>query len=160
MYYKINPTGCGEKKGLVEIRFDCFFEEHEPEYAKHYFTFPVWPESGYPGKVDEVGDPIDNNNYIKWRESLPTESHENPFVCHFRCFEPDITDEDILKAAEEILTMSYKNYKDGDLGKNKNEPIEFSTSIVKIQASLSRAESVKAADYAAVALAIKSEELM
>lgn len=25
-YVKINPTGCAERKGLVQVRFDCYLE--------------------------------------------------------------------------------------------------------------------------------------
>jgi hypothetical protein len=30
MYYKINPTGCTERNGLVQVRFDCYLDPLDP----------------------------------------------------------------------------------------------------------------------------------
>lgn len=151
-YYKINSTGCNERNGLVQVRFDCYFEPTDPGYAEHHVTVPIIPAEGYLGKVDEMGSPVDTADYDKWIASLPTVTRDNPFCCHFRCFEPDITDADILKAGESILAMAKANYAKGELTKNVNPPAKFSTNIVKIQASLNRVEAVKATDFTKVSL--------
>lgn len=150
MHYKINATGCGERKGLVEIRFDCFLDKKDPGYAEHHVTVPIYPKEGYPGKVDEMGMPLEQGTYDLWVSTLPTETRDNPFCCHFRCFEPDVTDEEIKKAGEEILAMVYENHRKDDLKANKNLPVNFTTNIVKIQASLSRVEAIKQSDFTAV----------
>ena len=151
MYYKINPTGCTERNGLVQVRFDCYLDPLDPGYAEHHVTVPVITEP-YPGKVDAEGIPKDQKDFDKWIASLPTETRDNPFCCHFRCFEPDVTDTDLVKAGDEILKMAYDNNKVGTLYKNTNPKVEFTTNIVKIQASLSRANSIKATDFTKVSL--------
>ena len=36
MFFKINPTGCGERKGLCEVRYDLYLEPADYGYAEHY----------------------------------------------------------------------------------------------------------------------------
>lgn len=151
-YYKINPTGCAERNGLVQTRFDCYFNPGDPGYAEYHVTVPIIPKEGYPGKVDEMGSPADMEDYEKWLASLPTETKDNPFCCHFRCFEPDITDADLIKDGDSILSMALVNHAKGTLSKNANPPVQFTTSLVKIQASLNRVEAVKATDFTKVSL--------
>ena len=148
MYFKVNPTGCSERKGLVEVRFDCYLDPTDPGYAEHHVTVPVI-SGDYPGKVDEMGVPAGMDDYQKWLDSFPTETRDNPFCCHFRCFEPDVTDADLLKAGDEILKMAFDNNKVGTLQKNTNPKVTFTTNITKIQASLSRVETIKQTDFTA-----------
>lgn len=149
MYFKINNTGCGEKKGLVEVRFDCYLDPADVGYAEHHVTVPVISGS-YTGKVDATGVPADMADYQKWIDSFPTITRDNPFCCHFRCFEPDVTDNDLIAAGKEILQMAFDNNKTNTLYKNTNPKVTFTTNIVKIQASLSRVESIKQTDFTAV----------
>jgi hypothetical protein len=151
-YYKINSTGCNERNGLVQIRFDCYLDPKDPGYAEHHVTVPIIPKEGYPGKVNDMGAPADMADYDKWIASLPTETRDNPFCCHFRCFEPDITDADILKEGEAILSMAKANYAKGKLAKDSNPQVQFTTNLVKIQASLRRVNSIKATDFTKVSL--------
>jgi len=156
-YVKINPTGCNERNGLVQVRFDCYLEPTDVGYTEHHVTVPVIPKEGYLGKVDEMGAPVDMADYDRWIASLPTETRDNPFCCHFRCFEPDITDEGIGKAGEEILAMAKANHTKGELSKNVNPPVKYSTNIVKIQASLSRVNSIKNSDFAKISAELGSK---
>lgn len=151
-YVKINPTGCNERKGLVQVRFDCYLEPTDAGYSEYHVTVPVVPAEGYPGKVDDMGTPVDTADYDKWIASLPTVTRDNPFCCHFRCFEPDIEDADLLKEGESILSMSKANHAKGTLSKNTNPPVQFTTSLVKIQASLNRVDSIKATDFTKVSV--------
>lgn len=146
-YYKINSTGCNERNGLVQVRFDCYLDEQDPGYAEYHVTVPIIPKEGYPGKVNDMGAPADMADYDKWIAALPTITRDNPFCCHFRCFEPDITDADILRAGESILAMAKANHAKGELSKNVNPPVQFTTSLVKIQASLSRVSDIKSTDF-------------
>lgn len=151
MYYKINPTGCTERNGLVQVRFDCYLDPLDPGYAEHHVTVPVISGS-YTGKVDAMGSPVDQAAYDKWLASFPTETRDNPFCCHFRCFEPDVTDTDLVKAGDEILKMAGDNFKAGTLCENSNPKVTFTTSLSKITASLNRAETIKATDFTAVSV--------
>lgn len=150
MYFKINKTGVSEYKGLVEVRFDCYLEPTDAGYSSHHVTVPVIPPEGYSGKVDTMGVPANMDDYKKWLASLPTETRDNPFCCHFRCFEPDVTDAEIVKAGDEILKMAGDNFKKNELFKNANPKVTFTTSLSKITASLNRAEAIKATDFTAV----------
>jgi hypothetical protein len=149
MYFKINKTGVSEYKGLVEVRFDCYLDPLDPGYAEHHVTVPVITEP-YPGKVDEMGSPADQAAYKKWLASFPTVTRDNPFCCHFRCFEPDVTDADLVKAGAEILKMAGANHQKGDLKKNTNPKVTFTTNLSKITASLNRVEAIKATDFSKV----------
>ena len=149
MYFKINETGCGEHKGLVKVRFDCYLDPTDDGYSEHHVTVPIITDP-YPGKVDAEGSPADQKDYDTWLASLPTETRDNPLCCHLRCFEPDITDKQLLEEGAAILAMVGKNR--SDLRKNANPPVEYTTSLVKIQASLGRASEIKTTDFSKVAI--------
>jgi len=125
MYFKVNPTGCNERKGLVEVRYDLYLDPTDYGYPEHYVQVPVMPEGGYPGKVDAMVAPVDQEDYAKWFAGLERAWQNNPFCCHFCQFEPEVTDEEILFVGELALDMAYKNWQAGDLHKNKNEPVQF-----------------------------------
>ena len=121
-FFRINLTGCQEHKGLCEIRYDLYLDPTDEGYSEHYVSVPVYPKSGYEGKVDEMGQPVDMEDYKKWRDALPTVMQHNPFCCHFCQFEPDVTDEEILFVGELALDMAGKNWATRELSKNKNAP--------------------------------------
>lgn len=122
MFYKINLTGCQEHKGLCEVRYDLYLDPTDEGYSEHYVSVPVYPEGGYPGKVGEMGQPIDMEDYTAWVKSLPTVMQHNPFCCHFVQFEPTVTDEEILFVGELALDMGIRNWATRELSKNKNIP--------------------------------------
>lgn len=150
-YFKINKTGADERKGLVQVRFDCYLSRDDEGNEEHYVTVPDLTDAVYEGKLDGEGMPVDQKDFEAWIASLPTITRNNPFCCHFRCFEPDVTDEGLLKAGDEILAMSMKNWETRELRKNANPAVTFTTNIVKIQASLTRAETIKQTDFVTVA---------
>lgn len=121
-YFKINKTGCSEHKGLCEVRFDLYLSRTDEGNEEHYVTVPVFPEGGYSGEKNEIGIPIDMDAYNNWVASLPTETRNNPFCCHFCQFEPNVTDEEILFVGELALDMAMKNWRTRELVKNKNIP--------------------------------------
>ena len=107
MYYKVEPSGCCERKGMVQIRFSFYLEPGDYGYDKHHVEVPIIPKDGYPGKVDEVGSPYDMEDYIMWIDKLPTEWVNNPFHNHFCLLDPDVSDvyihtkgKDFLRAAK------------------------------------------------------------
>jgi len=36
MYFEINNSGCSERKGMVQVRYDLFLDEQDYGYEKHY----------------------------------------------------------------------------------------------------------------------------
>jgi hypothetical protein len=125
VYFTVNPTGCGERKGFVEVRYDLYLEPGDHGYAEHYVQIPVWPDGGYPGNVNADGSPVREENYAGWHASLPRAWQNNPFCGHFVQMNPDVTDEEILVTGEEVLNMAYENWQDGDIRKNKNPPVNL-----------------------------------
>lgn len=151
-YYKINPTGCGENKGLVEVRYDCYLSRDDTGNEQHYVTVPDFTDAVYEGKIGDMG-PEDVEDYRKWVESLPTITRNNPFCCHFVQFEASVTDEEIVKKGEEILKMAFDNFQKGALHENKNAPFTLSKEPDKQESAL-RASSIKTTDYVVVEAAL------
>ncbi len=125
MYFRINHSGCSERKGLCEIRYDFYLDPEDYGYEQHYVQVPVWPPDSYSGQVDDMGSPVDQSNYDKWFNGLPRIWQNNPFCCHFFQFEPTVTDEEILASGEKFLKMAYENWQKGDLNLNKNESVNL-----------------------------------
>ena len=103
MQVEIEPTGCCEHKGMVQVRFCMYLEPGDYGYATHHVQLPIIPEGGYQGKVDEIGQPIDREAYDKWLDGLPKQWQNNPFHNHFIQVEPTATDEEILDIASRNL---------------------------------------------------------
>ena len=146
MYFNINKTGCNERKGLVEVRYDLYLDESDYGYNEHYVQVPVIPEGGYPGKMTD-GNPDSQEDYNNWYSSLEKIWRNNPFCCHFCQFEPDVTDEEIIFVGEMVLDMAYKNWQDGELGWNSNLPVSFSSDIEKKNRCKTRIERIKNTDF-------------
>lgn len=128
MYFKINKTGCQTNKGVVEVRYDCYLSRTDPGNEEHYVTVPDYENNPpYDGKLDDMGAPVDLDDYQKWHDSLPTITRNNPFCCHFRQFPETVTDEEILQHGEDILDMAYDNHQRKDLASNWNPEIQRST---------------------------------
>lgn len=108
MYFKIEPSGCYERKGLVQIRFDCFLDEGDSRYDEYT---------------------------------------SRPFCCHFRLFDSDVTDDELVSAGKEILIMAYENFQTGDLSKNRNAKITYISGTVAKQRSIERVSAVRATDF-------------
>lgn len=125
MYFKVNVTGCGERRGLCEVRYDLYLDPDDHGYSEHYVQVPMIPEGGYMGKMDNMGVPVDQVDYDKWLAALPRVWQNNPFCCHFCQFESTVTDEEILYVGELALDMAFNNWKTGDLHKNKNQPVSL-----------------------------------
>ena len=125
MHHKIEKSGCNERKGLCEIRYDLFLDPGDDGYDVHYVNVPVWPEGGYPGVVDVMGIPSSQQDYDTWLTGLPRVWQNNPFCCHFMQHEPTVTDAEILASGEKFLAMAYENWQKGDLHLNKNVPVNL-----------------------------------
>jgi hypothetical protein len=156
-YFKINKTGCSEHKGLCEVRFDLYLSRTDEGNEEHYVTVPVFPEGGYSGEKNEIGIPIDMEAYNNWVASLPTETRNNPFCCHFCQFEPDVTDEEILFVGELALDMAMKNWPTRELAKNQNLPVNFSTDAEKKADCETRMETIHATDFVSFSETVKTK---
>jgi|LSQX01.1.fsa_nt_gb hypothetical protein len=119
MHFKIEKTGCSERKGLVQVRFDLFLDDNDVGYKDHLV------ETEIDGKKETV---------------------VNPFCCHFCQFEPGVTDEEILYVGELALDMAGKNYH--DLKKNKNLPVYFTEDNTKRATAAMRVKNIMKTDFA------------
>ena len=84
-YAKINKSGCYERHGNLQIRFDFFLEEEDPRYSDTYIQVPDIP------KETEVPE----NAADEWADQFPKKWQLSPFHSHFVYFGPDVTDEEI-----------------------------------------------------------------
>jgi hypothetical protein len=108
---RINPSGCEIRKDRIKLRLDFFLYPTEPNYDKRHLFVVDWdsPEAqaGYPGAVDELGEPIDCAAYQAWEDSLPRVWVDTPLHTHF--IHPDHTasDDDIRSEISRCLSYFY-----------------------------------------------------
>jgi len=82
-----NLNGTHFKNGSLLVRLDLIPPEGTEAYKVHHVnvideTSEDWL-SGYPGKVNEFGEPIDQEDYDAWINSLPRIWRTNPALSHF-----------------------------------------------------------------------------
>ena len=103
-FFKIEKSGCNVFKGLVQIRYDLFWGEQDPEYK--LIEVPIIPDEGYTGEETEEA-------YQAWLASLPTQLI-NPSICgRIVYFDPSVTDEEILFVGELALDIAEKFLRQG-----------------------------------------------
>lgn len=107
MYVKVEPTGCSERRGMVQVRFSMYLEPGDYGYNKYYIQEPIFPKEGYQGKVDENNFPIDLEDYNKWVKSLPANWVNTPFHNHFIRVSADTSNEEIMDIGEAFLHEAY-----------------------------------------------------
>lgn len=131
MYFKVDKGegGVTEKEGRVCIKFMFYLDPGDYRYDEKYYEYPIdsYIKAGYPGKVDEFGNAIDQKDYDTWWDSLPTEMYHSEFHSHFVQVDPDITDEEILYLGEIACIMAKRKWDQhinlGDKKKTiKNQP--------------------------------------
>ena len=129
MYIKVEPSGCCERKGMVQIRLCMYLDPTDYGYERHYVnvidTNSAAYLKGYKGEVDAMGRPIDQADYDSWFNSLPKVWQNNPFHNHFVYVEPDITDIEIMQIGEAFLAKSYVRWGNNEKLDLKNPPISF-----------------------------------
>jgi len=113
VFVKVEPSGCCERKGLVQARLSFYLDEGDYGYDIHYIQVPVIPEGGYTGEVDVEGMPKDMEDYQKWLDSLPKVWQTNPFHNHFIFVEPETTDEEIKAQMQFHLPNFYAAWRQG-----------------------------------------------
>jgi hypothetical protein len=128
MYYKINHSGCSERKGLCEIRYDLYLDPEDHNYSEHHVQVKV----------------SDDPEVFAWQN--------NPFCCHFVRHKPDVTDEEILKEGDKVLQKAYKNWQKGNLHLTKNEPVEFAP---HKETAESRIRSILSTDFESLKVKVR-----
>ena len=107
MFVRIEPSGCCERKGKVQIRLAMYLESGDYGYEKHHVYLPDLSFSEYKGELDEKGVPIDTKEYDTWLNSLPKVEKNNPFHNHFIYVDPDTSELEIFDLAEAYLHEAY-----------------------------------------------------
>jgi hypothetical protein len=117
MYAEIEPTGIHVRDGLVAVRFAFYCEPFDPRYNEHFVQVidedSAEFKSGYKGKVDERGSPIDQKDYDKWEKELPRVWRNNPFHNHFDLVSADITDAELKALMDKRLADFGKAWQEG-----------------------------------------------
>jgi len=116
-YARIEPSGCCERYGLIQTRFDIFLNEGDKRYndLRFYQIDQTSKEylKGYQGLVDLEGNPLDSEQYQAWRSSLPRMWLPNRQInAHFLYFEPTVSQDDILKGIEHHIPNFYRAWID------------------------------------------------
>jgi hypothetical protein len=112
-YGVIEKSGCGEFKGKVKIRIDCFLTPESPYYDQYGGAYVVDTASkeylaGYKGaKDDKTGEPLDWDDYNKWLDSLPTVWQDNPFHSHFVYYDTTVLDDSIKAQIAKVTEYFY-----------------------------------------------------
>lgn len=125
-YVKVEPTGCCERKGMVQVRLSMYLYPGDYNYNKCHLWQPIIPAEGYPGKVvDTMGTPASINDYNAWINSLPHEWIDVPFHNHFIYIEPSVSNTEILIMAKPLLEQAYSKWKSGQRIDITNKSINF-----------------------------------
>ena len=127
-YVRIEPSGCCERKGLVQVRFCMYLESDDYGYEKHYVSVPDMSGKEYTGKRDPTGDPVDSTDYKKWLDSLPKIVQNNPFHNHFIYVEPKTSDKEIMDIGRVFLEEAYIKWTSGEPIDCQNPPMKFDLS--------------------------------
>ncbi len=113
MFVKVEPTGCCERKGLVQVRFCVYLEEGDYNYEKHYVQVYERPLT-----EKELVNP-------KLAELVPKVWQNNPFHNHFIYVEPETPDETIMDIGQAVLEESYIEWACDERPKPKNPKFEY-----------------------------------
>jgi len=115
-YAEINKSGCVVRKGNCQIRLDFYLESEDVRYHDTYIetvdTTSAEYLAGYPGKVDKQGNPVDQEDYDHWWDSLPKEWVNTPFHSHFVYLPATFTEADIKAQIDIHLGNFYKAFQD------------------------------------------------
>jgi hypothetical protein len=116
-YAVINKTGCGVRKGNCQIRLDFYLEPSNPRYNdKYLYLVDTTSEkylAGYKGEVDKDGNPVNQEEWDAWWDSLPRVWVNTPFHTHFIYLPADFTDDDIKAQIELHLPNFYQAFQAG-----------------------------------------------
>jgi hypothetical protein len=83
MFVRVEPSGCTERKGMVQVRLDFFLEEGDARYKERRIEVPS----------ETKGETV---------------TISAPFHCHFIYVAPDTSEKAILDIAERFLKQAYE----------------------------------------------------
>jgi hypothetical protein len=137
MYLRVEPSGCAERSGKVQIRFCFYLEPGDYGYGKHHKQVPKIPAAGYPSVKKIQGD-------TAWLSSLPKVWQTNPFHNHFIYVEADTTDEEILDIGQTYLVDAYAQWQQDKIPVLHNKPLkEAYSNPAAVSAKLNHLKKVK-----------------
>lgn len=107
-YVKIEPSGCCEDKGMVQVRLSMFLDPGDYGFEKHHIDVPVrdLTEHEISSVFDEHGRGL-KSDYEALVSTIGTKKQVNPFHNHFILVPPDITEKEIMDIAEAFLHEAY-----------------------------------------------------
>ena len=83
MYFKVEPTGCSERKGLVQVRYDCCLDKEDHGYKEacnpfysHFCQFS--PEEATDENIMFVGELALKMAYEKWEKGASPAVQNQP----------------------------------------------------------------------------------
>ena len=113
MYVKVEPTGCCERKGLVQIRFCMYLDEGDYGYDVHHIQVYERPLT-----EEELADPA-------LAKKVPKVWQTNPFHNHFIYVEPETSDETIMDIGQAFLEEAYIKWACEEKLDLKNPPVIY-----------------------------------
>lgn len=155
MYFKLYQVDEQCQKyamiGLIPFFAQYFLEEGDEGFERykteHYVEVPL-VEGKYDGKVDEMGTPLDIDDYNKWISQFPTEWRWAPFVTQQILFEIAHVDnpENIPFCFDWGLSLQAKNWLDGEIKSiapipYKQRIAEYSQNLIAKEAEINLAYS-------------------
>ncbi len=130
MRVEIEPSGCTERKGLVQVRFAMYLDPGDYGYDVHHVQVPERPltqeEQDNPALAALVS--------LKWQT--------NPFHNHFIYVEPDTPNKKIMDIGEAFLHEAYTKWASGKQLDLKNPLVAFPTVFVSDQVA-AKVQSLK-----------------
>jgi len=117
MFIKVEPTGCCERRGMVQVRLCMYLDEGDYGYDKHHVQVPERELT-----EAEIADP-------ELAAKVPKVWQTNPFHNHFIYAEPDTPDKEIMDIAEAFLYEAYTKWACEQRLGLVNPPIERPTVI-------------------------------
>jgi hypothetical protein len=110
MFVKVEPSGCTERKGMVQVRLDFFLDEGDARYKERRVEVP---ERALTEK--EIADP-------ELAAKVPKVTVSVPFHVHFIYVAPGTTNTAILDIAEGFLKQAYGFWSKGEFPALVNAP--------------------------------------
>lgn len=115
MYYKIEKSGCCERKGKVQVRFDFFLDEKDYGFEKRYVEVPDFSEDfDFKREDKEIEADI---------KKLKIKKQLNPFHVHFYYFDYNVTDKKVKEVGDILLNKFYEQWKKDERPYHKNQPL-------------------------------------
>ena len=126
MHVKIEPSGCCERKGMVQIRLDLFLDKGDYRYEEFHIQVPDIPEGEtfpkFSGDIGKAQEPTDEYKswlkaYYEWADKFPKKWVDNSFWGHMIQVEPAATDQNIIDMIKAVAQEAFIKWnQDLDLG--------------------------------------------